>query len=895
MRTLLLVVVVVACGPGAKPAPNDPKPLVKAEEPTVAPVADPTPPELRLPTTVKPLRNEVELTIDPTKEDFTGTIAMDLEVTAPVSVLWLNAEEITISSAVYSAGGKQIEARVASTIKDYLALATATPLPVGKAKLVIKYAGKSHKNDGTGIYTANEGPDWYAYTQFESTDARQAFPCFDEPSFKTPWKLTIRTRQGMTAIANTPVAAEKDLADGWKRWEFAETKPLPAYLVAFAVGPFEFVDAGKTRKGVPIRIVVPKGRSGEVAWPVESTRPIVDLLEDYFGTPYPFEKLDMVACSVFNAGAMENPGLITWRQSLILTKPEEQTRGRKQTYAVVAAHELAHMWFGDYVTMAWWNDTWLNEAFATWMEGKIMDTWKPEWDSVVGAVASKGGVMGSDSLDTARAIRQPVTSQGDIDTSFDEITYQKGEAVLRMIERHVGADVFQKGVRAYLAKHAWGNATYEDFVSAITAAAGKDVSKLFDSFVQHSGVPLVTFELACKAGAPPALALTQRRYKPTGSSIDPKQTWQLPICVRWGAGAATGRDCITLGEETGELPLSAKTCPDWVMPNEAETGYYRMLPKGKLLDQLLARASKVLTLPERVGLIGDINALVASGDVQNGVALQLVETLSKDKSRHIVDASIGVIASIDDMVPDNLRANYERVIKKLYRARAMELGWASKKGEDDNTKQLRPNVLSLVAGNGNDRQLIDQAKVLATKWLDDHKAVDPELVGVVLGVATQHGDQKLFDRLHADAKKATDRQERGRLLAALGGFSDPKIVNQALAIMLTDEFELRESLGMMQGAFSDRRTRGLAYKFVVDNLDAILKKLPEPYRPYMAYTFVALCDDSRRAEFEAAFKPKLEKIDGGPHAMAQALEALGLCSAARKAQTPGVVAFLKRQ
>ncbi|MBS1123077.1 MAG: Peptidase [Deltaproteobacteria bacterium] len=883
-----------ATAPGIAPGTGPAAKTATAGSGAGAPATDPTPPELRLPTTVRPVRNAVELTIDPASEDFTGTITTELEVGSPVSVLWLHGDEIKIDEAAFQVAGERLVARPVYATK-LVGLVVPHALGKGRATLTIKYRGKQHRNDGDGIYTAKEGNDWYTFTQFESTDARQAFPCFDEPSFKVPWSLAIRTKQDLVAVSNTPMVSEHAEANGYKLVKFAETRPLPAYLVAFAVGPFEMVDAGKSRGGAPIRIVVPRGRTHDVEYAVATTRPLLDLLEDYFGIPYPYDKLDLVAVSVFNAGAMENPGLITYRQELLVTKPADMTLGKRKSFAVVTAHELAHMWFGDYVTLAWWDDTWLNESFASWMEGKVVEKWKPDWDVAVEQVASKARVMGADSLDSARAIRQPIATANDISNAFDGITYAKGEAVLTMLERHIGADVFQKGVRQYLAKHAWGNATYDDFVAEMTAAAGKDLKPVFDGFVLQSGVPLVSFELSCKPGAPPTLALAQRRYVPTGSKIDAKRTWQLPICVRWGAGQATGRDCTTLGAETGELALTAKTCPDWVLPNEAGLGYYRMLPKGKLLDHLLARASKALSLPERVGLIGDVNALVASGDVGKGVALALVDTLSRETSRHIVDASIGVVAGIDEMVPDALRPNYERLIAKLYRARARELGWQSKQGEDDNTKQLRPTLLSLVAGIGRDPELIKQASALAWKWLDDHQAVEPELVGLVLETAARYGDQKLFDRLHADAKQATDRTERGKLLGAMGGFIDPKLVAQAMAIVLTDEFELREATGLLQGGFAERRTRLAALEFVKQHFDEISNKLPEAYRPYMAFTFVSLCDDSHKPEIEAFFGPRIAKLDGGPRVMAQALEQLSLCAAARKAQTPGVVAFLKKQ
>src|SRR5262249_13294014 len=310
-------------------------------------------------------------------------------------------------------------------------------------------------------------------------------------------------------------------------------------------------------------------------------------------------------------------------------------------------------------------------------------------------------------------------------------------------------------------------------------AAGRDVHPLFESFVLQSGVPIVSFELSC-TGAP-KLVLAQERYKPLGSQIDPKRTWHLPICVKWGAGAESGRDCGQLDAATGELALSAKTCPDWVVPNEAGLGYYRMRPKKDLLAKMLGALDK-LTLGERVGLVGDVTALVASGEVKLGVALELVEKLAKDQSRHIVDASIGIVASIDDLVPDALRPRYEKFIAKLYRARAVELGWETRKGDSDDVKQLRPPVLALVGGAGSDPELDAQATTLAWKWLDDHKAVDPEMTSTILAVAARHGDQKLFDRLHTDAKKSNDREERGKLLAAMGAFSDPEIAKQAIAV-----------------------------------------------------------------------------------------------------------------
>jgi alanyl aminopeptidase len=675
---------------------------------------------------------------------------------------------------------------------------------------------------------------------------------------------------------------------------FAETKPLPSYLVAFAVGPFDLVDAGKTRSGVPIRIVVPRGRIADAAYPAKVTGELLDRLEHYFGTPYPYPKLDIVAVSVFNAGAMENAGLITFQQSLVLTKPEQMTQSRQEDYAATAAHEMAHQWFGDLVTLAWWDDTWLNESFASWMETKIVASWKPEWDIDVEAVAGKFHVMRADSLDSARAIRQKIEVHADIESSFDDITYGKGEAVLTMIERWVGADTFQQGVRAYLAKHAWGNATYEDFVGAMSDAAHKDLHGLFDSFVLQSGLPYVSFRLQCGTGEPPKLALAQRRYAPIGSQIDPKRTWTLPVCVKWHAGSETGHDCGVLAADTGELALTAKSCPSWVLPNDGEVYYYRPKLDGADLDHLLAHARE-LSVGERIGVIGDVDAMVQSGDVQPAVALALVSDLAKDKNRHLVGESLSIVSGIDHIVPEAVRPNYQRMIRKLYQARARELGWHSKPGEGTDAKELRPSLLSLVAGTGKDPQLIDEATKLAWKWLDDHAAIEPELVSTALHVAARYGDQKLFDRLHADAKRTQDREERGRLLSAIGAFSDPKLLDQALSLVLSDEFDLREAGAVVRGAMAEPGLQARTYRFVKQHFDEIAAKLPPAFRVYMAYFANPLCDEAVRPELEAFLKPRIEPLDGGPRMLAQALEELSLCGAARAAKTPGVVAFLSKQ
>jgi len=897
-----------ACGSSTQPTPVVPKTV--ASDPVSAPSSAPeaqsklTPPKLRLPEFARPTHYDVDLSLDPNKEDFTGTISIDLQIDKATDVIWLNGDEITVQEAVLVAGGDRLPVKAQAAAKDYVAFLLPRAVGPGQATLNIKYAGKMHRNDGDGIYPVKEGDSYYLFTQFENTDARSAFPCFDEPSYKVPWRLTIHAPEPNQIIANTRPESEAKDGQGWKAVRFTETKPLPSYLVAFVVGPVDIVEAGKTRNGVPIRVITPQGQGALADYPKQVTGDILAVLEDYFGIPYPYDKLDIVAVPVFNAGAMENAGLITFRQEMIVVKPGEMTERRQQTYAVVAAHEMAHQWFGDLVTLAWWDDTWLNEAFASWAEDKVIEKWKPEWDLDVEAVAGKGGAMGGDSLATARKIRQPIETADDIKNAFDGITYEKGKAVLHMFEIYLGEDVFQKGVRAYLAKYSFKNANYDAFIGSLSEAAGKDLKPMVSTFVEQVGVPLVTVDLKCEKGAAPRLAFTQKRYLPVGSKADAAVTWKVPVCVKYGAGKTVSSQCTLLESASGEAELASKTCPDWVYPNAEGNGYYRSAPSKDLAARLLKYADK-LSLRERVNLVSDLQALVGADVLPVGDALTLVSRFAKDKSRHLVGQSVGIAAGIDDLVPDELRPNYQRFIRKTYGARAKQLGWTPAANESDDVRELRPDLVGLVANAGEDPQLIAEAQKLAWKWLDDHKAVDPRMTRVVLSIAAKFGDKKLWDRFYAEAKKATDRQERNRMLEAMSQFEDPEIVKANHAIVLSGEFELRDSAGLIGSGTRFRRAgrssgeakavRQMGWEFIKTNFDTIVAKLPKAYGPYLAFSPLSLCSDEARADMESFLKPRIEKMEGGPRVYAQALEGMTLCIENKKSKTPGIAAFLKKQ
>jgi alanyl aminopeptidase len=883
----------------AAPAAATPVSAAQAAS-TPAPAASPgssVAAKTRLPRTWLPESNRVSLVLDPAKDSFSGRIEIAARVAAPVRELWLNAQNLTLSEATVSVGGTRWGLEVLPQEKDsgVVGLRSAREIPAGAAAISIDFAGKVDATETEGIFRQKEGDAWYVFSQFEAIAARKAFPCFDEPDSKVPWRLTLEVPKGLVALSNTPVASEKDTDHGTRVVAFQETPPLPSYLIAFAVGPFDVVNGGKSRRGTPIRVAVPKGRGGDTRYVIDTTAPILAQLEDYFGTPYPFAKLDLLAIPVtVGFGAMENPGLVTFNQTLLTARREDFTISYQRRFSSTTAHELAHQWFGDLVTLAWWDDLWLNEAFATWMAGRIIEQWKPEWDKGFAGVARVNGVIGSDSLQNARKIRQPIESENDIKNAFDGITYQKGASVIRMFERWAGETRFRDGVRVYLRKYAGKNATAADFLKTVGETVGRDVATPFSTFLDRPGAPLVSFQLTCEPESAPVVRMRQQRYLPLGSEADARQTWQVPVCVQYPAGAGIERDCALVTQASAELALTkAKSCPAWILPNDG-LGYYRSELEGDLLRNLLDNGMKAITPPERAAVIGDVNALVRAGKADIGVALELAGRYAADESRQIATSAANIAEAISDNVPDPQRPNYERFIRKMFGARARAAGWTPGKGEDDDTRLLRTVLLPIVVDQGNDRELAAPAQKLALTWLENHDAIDPDMVTPVLETAALYGDQPLFDRLHETAKTAKDRRDRQRLLNALAGFRDPEIARKAVSLVLTDEFDVRDAMRILQTAQRNRENRRMIYDFVKQNYDALAARLPKQSTRSLIRPAVGLCDATLRSDAGDFFGPRMAKLPGGPRDYNQAMEQLDLCVTQRAAQRPSIVAFLEK-
>jgi alanyl aminopeptidase len=854
----------------------------------------PIPPKFRLPAgEVGPIRYRADLTIIPDQETFSGEVEIDLRFAESTSILWLNSEKLDVKDATLTVAHEKLAAKVIREPQDYVGFAFDPPVGPGEATLRVAYQGEINRKDQQGIFQMKDGDRWYVFSQFEAIWARRAFPCFDEPAYKVPWQLTLRVKKDQVALSNTPILSETDTGDGMKAVKFAQTKPLPSYLVALAVGDLDLIDAGTTgKKDTRVRIVVPRGRGPEAKYAAETTPAIVSLLENYFGIPYPYDKLDEVAIPLFG-GAMENAGLVTYGSGMILAKPEQDTPSRQRDWVSVAAHELAHQWFGDLVTTAWWDDIWLNEGFASWTSNKIVNEYHPEWHADIEVLNSSQAAMQSDSLVSARRVRQPIASNDDIINAFDSITYDKGAALLNMFESYMGREKFRTGIHRYLAKNAWKNATSAEFLAAL---AGDDtrIAPAFSTFLDQPGVPLVTAALECSGGAA-KLKLSQQRFLPLGSVGSADQIWEIPICVRYPAGQSEARECELLSHKLVQLRLpQGSGCPAWVEANAGAVGYYLGLYEGNLLDALLKDDAQVLTLPEKVALVGNLSSLTRDGKIALGRALALAPSLAQDPARQVVTKTMEITTGLqENLVSEELLPRYRQYLLDVYGGRARDLGWKTKANESEDARLLRPGVLNVLANEAEDSELIAQAKKLALAWLDDHKAVDPDMLGVVLATAARHGDRDLFDRMRVAAKKETDENFRGTLLFSLGSFQDPEILKVALPIVLSDEFDTRESLDILFAPAQRRQTRDFAYDFVKQNWDLLIAKLPTDSGASLPYVAGGYCDAEHRQDVQNFFSGRSTKYTGGPRILTQVLEGIDLCVAYKNAQEASVAEFLK--
>jgi alanyl aminopeptidase len=853
-------------------------------------------PKLRLGDEARPLSYSAELVVVPEASNFTGRITVNLSLNRTTSFLWLNGHGLVVSNAYLEQGGKRISAQPVIGGEEFIGFDFQQNFKPGKASLVINYSGAMSDKDFSGLFRREEQGRWYAVTQFESTWARRTFPCFDEPGFKVPWKLAVHVKQGETAISNGNVISEINEADGMKCVRFAPTRPIPSYLVAVAVGPFDMVDLGKVgRKNTPVRIFTPKGRTADAGFAAQAIPQLLCRLEDYYDLPFPYEKLDHVTVPQF-FGGMENAGIIIYEETFILSPTNRQTIGFKRNCANGCAHEMAHQWFGDLVTMSWWDDIWLNESFATWISPKVVDDWQPEWKSGLDQLRATFGAMREDSLDTARRIRQPIETLPDIDNAFDSITYDKGAGVLKMFETAMGPEPFRKAIKAYLRRHAYKNATATDFLHSLDQVAHQDIGTAFSTFLDQSGIPLIRVNLGGAFNGAPVLELSQKRYLPIGSAGDSNRRWNIPLRLRYQSGGREDKAAMRLEQKQQSLPLAgASGVPAWILLNEHAAGYFVGAYPGPMLSNLLAAGSAKLAAAERMCIAHSISAAVRAAEMPLGEALSLQPALLLDPERRVVEMTAGFMHQREN-VPPELLPNYQRFVRKAVDPLIKDLHWKSARPENDDERLRRLVLLSLAAEGGEEDRLIAEAKELALGWLKDRSSLPPDEAERVVAVAGRFADRSLFEAFRAEIKEAHDPADKQRLISALGSCKDSTLAQEVLDRLAAGDFQSVDSLILLFTLSSHIETRSLTFDYLKQHYDAVVAALPGDSL-FAGLPKVAEGFDSaeRQAEMESFFKDKDPKLTGGPRTIAQTAESIHLNQAFKQAQVPSLVAFLKNQ
>jgi cytosol alanyl aminopeptidase len=886
------------------------------ESPPVAPAPPPAAekvatvdPAGRLLDAVQPVAYGLELDVAPESKEFRGHVRIDLDISRAVDSILLHDKGLELTEVrLTPANAAPITPAAARAIGESGLIALDLPAPIGPgaARLDIDFTGAFNPHL-RGLYGVQAAGRAYAFTQFEPTYARQAFPCFDEPRFKTPFELTLRVPQGLTAIANTRVTRQTELEGGRTELTFARTEKLPTYLVAFAVGPLDVVDAPPIAPSsvrstpLPLRGVAVRGRGPELAFALQETPPLLDSLERYFGVAYPYDKLDLIAVPDFAAGAMENAGAITFRDTLLLLnyKAPEQQRRRSVS---VNAHELAHQWFGNLVTMPWWDDIWLNEGFATWLAGRVVQEVHPEYHAEITRVEQLERAFDTDAKASARQVRQPIESDHDIRNAFDAITYTKGSALLGMFERYLGADAFRSGLRLYLERHRFGNGTSRDLLAALEESSGKKVAAAFSSFLDQPGVPSVRSELHCEPGAAPRVHLSQRRYVPLGSRVSAGDAlWQVPVCLRYAlpaeAGkaespgpAASGERCLMLDSAEADVELETSTCPRWVFPNARAAGYYRWSVGDAEQAALLEAGFDELDTGERLSLLFNTEAAAYAGQRSFEQLMTVTLALGREPEREAIQAALDVLAYVRDALLDEAELPaYRRLVRELVAARQKKLGLFSAPREDGDAKLLRPTLVSALAFEARDASLRQELAKLGRAQLGmvtDKRSMrlSSELYEAALSVAVQEGGGPVIEQVSTAIANSNDGMERNRLLGALGSNLNPELTPVVLEVALSPNLRTNERLTTVLGQIRLRETREVAYAWVEGHFDALIERVGEEIGAQLTAVAGAFCTPAQAERARAFFAPRVDALTGGPRLLRLNLESSELCAAFAAAQ-----------
>jgi len=838
----------------------------------------------RLPDTVIPTHYTLTLTPDLKAATFSGVEKIDINLKEPTNSITLNAAEITFQSvAIFPNGPEQTGVVSLDPQKEQATFTFPKTIPAGSAVLSIHYAGILN-NELRGFYLSKTARRNYAVTQFEPTDARRAFPCFDEPAFKAAFDISLVVDQNDTAISNGAIVSDTPGPGAGKHTlEFSTTPKMSTYLVAFLVGDFACT-AGR-QDNVDIRVCSTPDKVALTSYGLDVAKFALHYYNSYFGIRYPLKKLDLIAVPDFEAGAMENFGAITFRETELLIDPKTASVQSKMNVAIVVTHEMAHQWFGDLVTMQWWNNIWLNEGFASWMENKATAAFNKAWNVPLLVASEEQRTLDIDSQPTTRAIRAKADTPDEINQMFDGISYGKAGDVLLMVENYLGANTFREGVHAYLAAHLYGNATAEDFWNAQTAVSHKPVDKIMDSLVAQPGVPLLTFGEPANG----QVSVHQTRFfLDPKQKPDPAQQWTLPVCFKSAPGI---RNCDVLTTATSSLNVPASPV---FFANGEGRGYYRAAYAPAEYSKLVARIETDLAPAERISLTGDEWAQVRADKAKVGDYLQLVAALKNDGNAEVISNALVNVATIYERLaatPEE-RARLSAWIDSTFAPILVKLGPAAA-SDDDNTRCLRAQLLATVGRYGKSPEVLSMARQIADRYLADPASIDATIGQAALSVTARNGDAAWFDKLERAYETSDNPQFKNNALRLLAEFRSPQLVKRALDYAMSPKVRNQDAYLQFSIPLADETTRDQAWNYIKANWDRVQAQLTTSTGGYLVAYTGYFCSPEARDDVKSFFTS--HRVPASNASLQHAIEHINGCIEFRSLQEHNLKNWLDAQ
>jgi aminopeptidase N/puromycin-sensitive aminopeptidase len=842
----------------------------------------------RLPETAAPENYKLTFTPHLEKATFDGDETLSVRILKPTSEITLNAVDITFENIAITSGGTTQKATVTpEKDKEMVVLTVEKPLAAGAATIHITYTGILN-DEMRGFYIGKDDQGRkYAATQFEATDARRAFPSFDEPAYKATFDITAVADKGQVAISNQKVISDVPGPSDKHTVRFATTVKMSSYLAALVVGNFEYIEG--EADGIPIRVYATPGKKEMGRFALETAEHVLSYYDKYFSIKYPYGKLDLIGLPDFSAGAMENTGCITFREVILLINEQQGAIELKKEIASVIAHEMAHQWFGDLVTMQWWDDIWLNEGFATWMSSKPIEAWKPEWNFKLDDVIDDGRTLNTDSLANTRPIHQAANTPGQIMELFDGIAYGKAAAVLRMLESYLGEETFRAGVNAYIQQHQYANATATDFWETQTRTSKKSVDQIMPTFVDQAGVPIIGVKQAC-SGNSTNVTLDQHRffYDRDKFQAPNDQLWQVPICMKGSAGQETP-ECklLTKREQTFTLP----GCSNWVLGNAGATGYYRVGYQPDAVRALAADAETKLSPAERIALQTDIWASVRAGREPVGDYLALAEGLGSDRNRAVIEDVLTRLTYIGEyLVTNSDRESYRAWLRQYLSPMMKDVGWESKPGESDEQKTLRARVFYALGYDARDPEALAEARKLAEQALANPASVSHEMAANAFRLAALNGDEALYDKLLALVKNAKSPEEYYMALFALPHFDDPNLLQRTLDFAISPDVRSQDALRLVRNVMQNPAGEKLAWDFVLNHWSSVQKAGGPFASAEIVGATSSFCDAHMRDQVADFFTA--HKIESAERTYRQSIERINDCIELKSQQEPKLASWL---